>query len=234
MPLAHALQTGFNSYLALDSETLPRIERLSGKLILLQLSAPPSGRLLDIYFLFHRDYVEILEQFDAPADATISGGPFSMLALSTGQSSIFDGEVSISGDVELAGQFSRMLEQVDIDWVEHLSRVTGDTVAHQLGRVFQGFKSWTSRTGSSMRENSADYLRDETNHLPHDWELEDFCNQVDDLRDRVDQLESRLSGNQRTFVAENGGGTESQCADKPAVQKQQSPGQETPSAQRSN
>lgn len=188
-PLAVALQSGFNNYLALDSEAQPRIEKLRGKLICLQMS----GINLSAWFLFHKDHVEILEQFDAEPDATISGGPFSMLALSTGRSSIFDGEVSISGDVELAQQFSRMLEQIDIDWAEHLSRVTGDTVAHHAGRTVQGLQNWVSRTHNSMRDNTGDYLRDESNHVPHDWELEEFCNQVDDLRDRVEQLEIRAN-----------------------------------------
>lgn len=191
-PLAVALQTGFNNYLALDSQSGPRIERLGGKLIRLQLS----GVNLGAWFLFHADRVEILEQFDGDADATISGGPFSLLGLSRGNSSIFDGEVSISGDVELAQQFSRMFEQIDIDWEEHLSKITGDTVAHQVGKSFRGLRSWAKRTHSSMRENTADYLRDETNHVPHDWELEEFCNQVDDLRDRVDQLENKVKARQ--------------------------------------
>ena len=43
-----------------------------------------------------------------------------------------------------------------------------------------------------MQSNTADYLRDETNHLPHDWELETFSNDVDDLRDRVEQLARKV------------------------------------------
>lgn len=191
-PLALALQTGFNNYLALDSEAKPGFEKLRGKLILLQLS----GLDLGIYFLIHSDHLEILEQFDGEPDATISGGPLSMLALASGRSSIFDGDVAISGDVETAQQFSRSLEQIDIDWEEHLSRLTGDTVAHQMGRTFRGFSGWVSRTQSSMRENTADYLRDETNHLPYDWELTEFSDQVDDLRDRVDQLAIRIEARQ--------------------------------------
>lgn len=187
-PLAVALQTGFNNYLALDPEAKPGFEKLRGKLILLQLS----GLDLGTWFLVHADRVEILEQFDGEPDATISGGPLSLLALATGRSSIFDGDVSISGDVETAQQFSRALEKIDVDWEEHLSRLTGDTVAYQIGKTFRGLGSWASRTQNTMRDNTADYLRDETNHLPHDWELTEFSDQVDDLRDRVEQLAIKL------------------------------------------
>ncbi len=183
-PLAVALQAGFNNYLALDPDAKPGFNKLIGKLILLQLS----GLELGTWFLVHSDRVEILEQFDGEPDATIIGGPLSLLALASGRSSIFDGDVTISGDVETAQQFSRALEQIDVDWEEHLSRLTGDTIAHQAGRTFRGLSGWATRTRSAMRENSADYLRDETNHLPHDWELSEFSEQVDDLRDRVEQL----------------------------------------------
>ena len=43
-----------------------------------------------------------------------------------------------------------------------------------------------------MQDNTANYLRDETEHLPHSWELDEFVEQVDDLRDRVDLLESHI------------------------------------------
>lgn len=201
IPLAVALQTGFNNYLALDPEAKPGFEKLRGKLVLLQVT----GLDLGIWFLVHSERVEILDQFDGEPDATISGGPLSLAALATGKSSIFDGDVSISGDVETAQRFSRALESIDIDWEEHLSRLTGDTVAHHVGRTFRSFNSWLDRSGDSLRENTADYLRDETNSVPHDWELNEFSDQVDDVRDRVEQLaikiEARVAGLQKVATS---------------------------------
>ena len=187
-PLAQALEAGFNNYLALDSEARPGFDRLAGKLIQLHFS----GIELNVFFLVHRARVEILENFDGEADAIISGAPFSMMALATGRRSIFDSDVTINGEVETAQQFSRALERIDVDWEEHLSRVTGDTVAHHVGRTVKGLRTWGERTRHSLHQNMADYLRDETEHLPHDWELDEFTEQVDDLRDRVDQLAARI------------------------------------------
>ena len=188
IPLAMALQAGFNNYLALDPEARPGFDRLSGKLVLFHFS----GIELDVYFLVHPDRVEVLEQFEAEPDAVISGAPFSMLALATGRQSIFESDVTITGEVETAQQFSRALEEIDIDWEEHLSRVAGDTIAHHVGRSVRGLRAWTERTRSALQQNTADYLRDETGHLPHDWELEEFTEQVDDLRDRAEQLAARV------------------------------------------
>jgi ubiquinone biosynthesis protein UbiJ len=189
-PLAMAMTAGFNQYLSLDNETAPRLERLDGRLVRFDLT----GLNLDFYLLFQRDRVEILEAFAGVPDTTIRGGPLSMLALANGRTDIAASGVSIEGDVELAQHVSHVMRQVDIDWEEHFSRITGDAVAHQLGNVARGVGSFFERTHFRMQTNTADYLRDESLYLPHDWEIEEFCNEVDDLRDRVEALSAKISG----------------------------------------
>jgi ubiquinone biosynthesis protein UbiJ len=188
VPFALALQSGFNRLIALDEESKQRLERLQHKLLQIEVTTLD----LNIFLLFHSDRVEVLEEFAGDADATIKGPPFSMLALAGGRSDVSNSAVEITGDVETAQQVSRMLQQIDIDWEEHFSKLTGDAVAHQLGNIARGIQRFATRTRDSMQSNTADYLRDETGHLPHDWELESFSNDVDDLRDRVSQLERRI------------------------------------------
>lgn len=183
-PMAVALQTGFNQYLALDEESLHKLDRFQGKLVKFESTVMSP----DLYLYFQRDKVEVLEEFAATPDATIKGAPFSLLRLATGATGLAESGVEISGDVELAQQVSRLLQQIDVDWEEHISRITGDAVAHQLGSFARGFKQFVSRSGNNLSENTADYLRDESGQLPHDWELESFSDEVDDLRDRVDAL----------------------------------------------
>ena len=187
-PLAVALQTAFNRYIELDPDSTLRIEALAGKVVCLKIGALDT----ELFFIFTEKRVEIAEEFAAPADTVISGGPFSMLSLALGRSSIFDGDIKITGDTELAQKFSRCLNEIDIDWEEHLSHLTGDAVAHQLGRFSRGLRHWMTERSAAMQENTADYLRDETGNVPHSWELNEFVEQVDDLRDRVDLLEARI------------------------------------------
>ena len=188
IPLALAIQAAFNRTIALDEESLPRLQRLQGKLIQLQITTLD----ISIYLLFFKDKVEVLEEFGGEPDALIKGPPFSMLALAAGKAEASGSGVEISGDIELAQRVSRMLQQIDVDWEEHFSTITGDAVARQLGNFARGVQRFATRTRDSMQSNTADYLRDETNHLPHDWELETFSDDVDDLRDRVDQLARKV------------------------------------------
>lgn len=164
---------------------------MRGKVICLQVEALD----LNIWFIFNENRVEVVEEFGDTADAVISGGPFSLISQAIGQRSIFDGDVKITGDTATAQQFSRCLTEIDVDWEEHLSRITGDAAAHQLGKFSRSFKAWLGARTDSVRDNTADYLRDETGSVPHDWELTEFVEQVDDLRDRVDLLEARITSN---------------------------------------
>ena len=111
VPLALALQAGFNRIIALDEESLPRLQRLQGKLIQLEITTLD----ISIYLLFFKDKVEVLEEFAAEPDALIKGPPFSMLALATGNADVSGSGVEISGDIEVAQRVSRMLQQIDID-----------------------------------------------------------------------------------------------------------------------
>lgn len=187
-PFAVALQTAFNGYIELDPDSADRTASLYGKVVCVKLEPVD----LDVWFVFSEKRVEIVEEFGADADAVISGGPFSFLALATGRSTIFDGDVKITGDTASAQQFSRCLNDIDIDWEEHLSRLTGDGIAHQVGRISRGFRQWVSERSDAVQENTADYLRDETKNVPHSWELNEFVEQVDDLRDRVARLDARI------------------------------------------
>jgi len=183
-PVAAAMTTAINQYLTLDEEVGPHLERLYGRLVRIELDAVDTG----FYLLFHRDRIEVLEDFAGEADVVIRGAPFSMLSVASGRADVSSSGVVIEGDIALAEKVSQLMQRVDIDWEEHISRITGDAVAHQMGNFARGFAGFFSRTQSRMQTNTADYLRDETTHLPHDWEVEEFCNDVDDLRDRVDAL----------------------------------------------
>ena len=205
-PLAIALQTAFSRYIELDPDSNARLEKLRGKVVCFQIE----GFDLPVWFIFNeaganKIDVEVVEDFGDTADATIAGGPFSLLALATGRRSIFDGDVKISGDTDTAQKFSICLNEIDIDWEEHLSRLTGDAVAHQVGRFSRDVRQWFTERTDAMQDNTAHYLRDEAEQLPHSWELDEFVEQVDDLRDRIDLLESRVKANAATFTS--GGNT---------------------------
>ena len=133
-------------------------------------------------------------QDDAPADAVISGGLLSLLAL-TGESAqtvIQRGEVSISGDSELAQSFRELAQLLRPDPEEELSLLIGDVPAHQLGRLARLGASLGARMVDTTLRNLGEYWAHERGDLVSRNEGEQFLRGVDALREGVDRLQARL------------------------------------------
>jgi len=131
---------------------------------------------------------------DAPADAELAGGPFSLLAL-TGTSAeavLQRGDVQIQGDAELAHKFRELAVLLRPDPEEELSIILGDVPAHQLGRFFGGIFGWGRQAAYTGARNIAEYLGHETQDLVPAKEAEPFLRGVDAIREDVDRLEARV------------------------------------------
>ena len=131
---------------------------------------------------------------DAPADATLAGGPLSLLALA-GESAaavLQRGEVVIGGDAELAQKFRELARLLRPDLEEELSLLLGDVPAHQLGRLARLTLHWSRRAAGTTLENLAEYLGHERADLVPRNEGEQFLRGVDAVREGVDRLAARI------------------------------------------
>ncbi|MCB1155828.1 sterol-binding protein, partial [bacterium] len=85
-----------------------------------------------------------------------------------------------------------ILDDMDIDWEEMLSRYTGDIVAHQLGNLVRGANRWLSRSAGVIEQDLGEYLQEEARSLPPRLEVQDWMNEVDAARSDLDRLEARI------------------------------------------
>jgi ubiquinone biosynthesis protein UbiJ len=130
----------------------------------------------------------------SPPDATVTGGPFSLLALSgdAPEAVIQRGDVRIDGDAELAQKFRELALLLRPDLEEELSVVLGDVPAHQIGRLARTVMGWTQKAASTTVRNVAEYLAHERRDLVPRSEADQFLRGVDSLREDVDRLAARI------------------------------------------
>jgi ubiquinone biosynthesis protein UbiJ len=131
---------------------------------------------------------------DAPADATLTGGVLSLLALTgeAAQAVLQRGDVTISGDSEVAQSFRELAQLLRPDPEEELSLLVGDVPAHQLGRVARLGAAFSARAADTTLRNLAEYFGHERGDLVSRNEGEQFLRGVDALREGVDRLQARL------------------------------------------
>jgi ubiquinone biosynthesis accessory factor UbiJ len=128
-----------------------------------------------------------------PPDADISGSLLNLAALagSYPEEVIQRGDVTIRGDAEVAQKFRELAMLLKPDVEEELSRLIGDTPAHQalrLVRMATGFGRRAAKTGV---RNVAEYLAHERGDLVPRAEAEDFYRGVERLREDLDRIEAR-------------------------------------------
>jgi ubiquinone biosynthesis protein UbiJ len=180
-----------NRYLQLDPETIIRLRELDGKVIAMQFQH------LDyqVYFQCIANKICLLAKYNGLADVTLQGTPFDFMRLGVTEgssSALFASDIVVSGDMEVAEKFKAVFAQLNIDWEEQLSQVTGDVIAHQVGSFVRALCEWARQSSSTLQKDITEYMQEETRLLPTRVELEDFFAAVDVLRNDVDRLQARI------------------------------------------
>ena len=187
------IEQSINTLLKMDPAARSRLARDHGRVIALNLR----GLELTLYFVpGHDGLLQLLGSMEGEPDCTFSGSPLDLIRSGdkeAGAGQLFAGHVSITGDTGLAHNFGATLANLDIDWEEQLSRFTGDIAAHQLGRGTRGLASYLEQSKQTLESNLAEYLTEEARLLPHPYEVEEFLNEVDRLKDDTERLLARFA-----------------------------------------
>ena len=137
--------------------------------------------------------IRIQRAADTSADARVSAGPFSLLALARGQSqNLARTGGTISGDAEIAQKFSELLGLLKPDPEEELAQLVGDAPAHHLGRLARATLAFGDRVAQTAVRNVAEYLAHERRDLVPRAEGRQLLDGIDTLRDDVDRFAARL------------------------------------------
>ncbi len=186
------VETAINRYLALDPEMLDKMEEFSGKVIKLEII----GLNKTLYMLPDSRGIRVRTEYEGEADTTLRGTPISLFKMGLAANAaklLLKGEVEISGDTRLGHQFKNMFSQMDIDWSEPLANLVGDTVAYQLQQSGNKLGVWGKDTVDSVSRSVSEYLQEESRDLVTETELNNFNDEVDQLRNDVDRLQAKIN-----------------------------------------
>jgi ubiquinone biosynthesis protein UbiJ len=136
-----------------------------------------------------------LDSDAADATARLSATPFDLVRLlrADGVSGVKRTRAALSGDLDIAERYARMLKLARPDLEEEVAKWVGDVPAHALGLVVRGVGAWLARAGGALRMNTAEYLQEESRAVPAPLEAQAFYSDVERLRDDVERLAARLA-----------------------------------------
>lgn len=199
--MLHAAEAVINRGLRLDAAALPRLAELSGTCIALEVT----DINWVIYMLPGTAGLSLRRDYPGVPDARLNGAGWALLRLGmhkgNARAALSASGVQISGDIELVQQLKRILDAIEIDWEELLSKLVGDLCARKLANALRDTRRWGVRTAESLAYNFAEYQQEESRTLPTRAEMEEFLAEVDATRDDVERVEARLRRLQRAALA---------------------------------
>ena len=181
-----------NKALSLDEETLHALGKLEGKIIAFEFMNID----LTIFLFPGRNGLAMHSAYQNKADVLIKGTPTNfmmMMASSKQQSGGMPTDMQIIGDISLAQRFQKIMQNIEIDLEEPLSRWVGDTMAYQIGKFVRGSRRFAVNTSKTLAMDISEYLRFEINMLPDDLLVEEFSKEIGLLREDVDRFEQRVN-----------------------------------------
>lgn len=187
--LLRPLEGGLNRLLAMDPESPSRLRALTGRAVRVDLAGAELS--VRVYFSGRGLSLSLPDAADPAADASVTLTPAAGLALLRSRGEEARG-VEFQGDVAVVHALRRLIEGLEIDWEEQLSRFTGDLLAHQLGSAARGFTGWLKQSARTAEQNLGEYLTEEARQLPPRLEVRGLLDDIDRLRQDVDRAEARI------------------------------------------
>ena len=193
IPLLAAMEAALNQLFAMDPESFARLADFKGRIIAFHITDMDQW----LYFFPDKQGMQIISHYEGEPDTVISGSllAFAKMALAEDQEktrSVFKGDIKITGDMALGQHFQALFQQLDIDWEEHLSHITGDVIAHSLGNAARGVLGFGKQLFNSLGMDVSEYLQYETRDIASGPEIQHFNQQVDIIRNDVERAEARI------------------------------------------
>jgi ubiquinone biosynthesis protein UbiJ len=149
--------------LHLDPGTHARLKALSGKCIRFHITdSLPYYRDGIVVFVFpSAKGIELTAgESKAVADASIALTAKDLLALIRSKPTAPDA-VAIAGDYELLMAVLDIVKGFDIDWEKAIAPVTGDVIAHHVGKNMRATEKWLSQSFSEAKRLADEYMTEE-------------------------------------------------------------------------
>lgn len=189
--LISLLEPAINQYLSLDDNASKLLSPIADKVVAIEISSFNQT----IYLCPTATKLQILESHNDTVDAKISGSlsALGLMGLSaTPMRSLFQGDVRIEGDTQVAHKFQSLFAKLDINFEAKLARYTGESFAQQFGNLFRSSRDWSQQSLTSFKLNLQEFLQEETRDLPAKPEADELFQQIDVSRSDFDRLNARI------------------------------------------
>lgn len=190
--LLAGVEHGINRVLRMDSTAIPRLTALAGKVIAVDCRDPA----LRVFIIPSDEGLMLASEWAADAGCTLRAPAASLLrlALSRDKTAVLHGpDVELEGDSGVLLELAAVLQDLELDWEYEVSRWLGPVGSQLLGGHLRSQTRWTRDNFTSISQNLADYLSEESRALVGRHEAEARFAELDQIKLDLERLEARVA-----------------------------------------
>ncbi len=192
IPVMLLLERALNQQIRRDSAVFTQWQKLADQRIVLLLRDPA----LSLVLCISETGVLLLREIEGLPTATIHASTLGLLRARQADApmdALFAGDVRIEGNQAAAESVLRLLLAMDTDFFALLAEKIGAAPAGWLGLRWQARQQARAIWRQTRALELKDFLIFERAALPSMPAVQDWGDEVDALRDRTDQLETRIA-----------------------------------------
>ena len=187
-----ALEDLLNKALDLDPATRLQLNQHIGRSILVNVQFPH----LSILVFLDEGKVRLTpaeDHLSHEANATVTASSFDLIKQALNKEQVISQSgLQIEGDVFFLHELQKISHQIDIDWEFGLSQFVGDISASQIGQGVRSLFDFAKQAANAFLNHSSQFLREDAQILPKKWQVDDYIEEVQELRSDIERLEARI------------------------------------------
>ena len=192
----HPFEELLNRVLAKDPHFQRQLAKFAGKS--LQINVHPPGIIVTA--LLEKERIRLLstgaELLDIQITASITGNVGQLLPLileKRDNRPLSNPALAITGDASFIQELHASLSSLDIDWQDYLAPLLGNLITNELSHISNDIRNWSKQASVNMRRNVNEYLTEEERIFPKKEQLDDFSEELDYLKIRIDRINAKAS-----------------------------------------
>ena len=185
----NTINKAMNKSLSYDLISVKKLDLFDNKVIKVELESTP----FVFYIKIHQRQVSLAKSHTGDVSTTIKGTPLALFAMNSEQPISGIKNVEIYGDANTGQFFAKWLKGLQPDWEEAWCELLGDGMGVRVSNVVKGVLDFGKKFKDSLVRNTSEYLVEESRDLIAPAEMEDFLDEVDDLKADTARLEQQIN-----------------------------------------
>jgi ubiquinone biosynthesis protein UbiJ len=191
-----ALENAINQALELDPGTRNKLTSMTGCSFHICCTQPE----LDAYIVLSEDGIALRSRYETDnprfqPTASLKGpltAYFQLLGSSDKGAELINGELQFSGNSQPLLELQKIFAHLDLDWEAQLAPLIGDIPTHFIGKSARHLWEFGQQSKEAFTRHLEEFLHEEGRLLPGKDEIEDFYDDLSQLKLRSERLEARI------------------------------------------